>query len=159
MQTMNWAGKTSFLLVDNIILINAHLSSGKEKNGPQIESLKQTLLTLKQQKSNYHIILGGDLNSFLAPNPDFDKVFNMYPRGKDDITTIKMRTMAQGQYEKGNITNVESKDKIISDLEIKKDSGSITFVDSKTKPDLKSFVPTDAHPFDHFLVACRVLRK
>nr|BAJ97870.1 predicted protein [Hordeum vulgare subsp. vulgare] len=159
MQAMNWSDKTSFLLVDNILLINAHLSSNKEKNPPQMESVKSTLKVLKQTQPNLHIILGGDLNAYLISNPEFDKMFHMFPVSKDDITTIKMRTKAQGQYEKGNVPNIESKDKIITDLNIKKDSGLITFIDGKTKPDLKSYIPTDGHPFDHFLVACRVIKQ
>ena len=70
-----------------------------------------------------------------------------------------MRTMAQGQYEKGNIASVESKDKIITDLPIIKDSGSITFIDGHTPATNKSYVPTDEHPFDHFLVVCTVAKN
>lgn len=43
-----WTDKTSIMAVDNIILINAHLNSNKEKNLPQIELLKKSLLRLKQ---------------------------------------------------------------------------------------------------------------
>jgi hypothetical protein len=156
---MSWSNKTSFLLVDNIILINAHLSSGKEKNGPQMASLRQTLCDLKDSKKGYHIILAGDLNSYLAPDENLDKRFSMFPSDDKAITTIKMRTMAQGQYEKGNIANVESKDKIITDLPIINNSGSITFIDGHTPATNNSYVPTDEHPFDHFLVACTVARN
>jgi hypothetical protein len=156
---MSWSNKTSFLLVDNIILINAHLSSGKEKNGPQMASLRQTLCDLKDSKKGYHIILAGDLNSYLAPDENLDKRFSMFPSDDKAITTIKMRTMAQGQYEKGNIANVESKDKIITDLPIIVNTGSITFIDGHTPATSNSYVPTDEHPFDHFLVACTVARN
>lgn len=156
---MSWSNKTSFLLVDNIILINAHLSSGKEKNGLQMASLRQNLCDLKDSKKGYHIILAGDLNSYLAPDENLKKRFSMFPSDEKAITTIKMRTMAQGQYEKGNIANVESKDKIITDLPIINDSGSITFIDGHTPATNNSYVPTDEHPFDHFLVACTVARN
>jgi endonuclease/exonuclease/phosphatase family metal-dependent hydrolase len=156
-KAMNWNGKTSFLIVDDIILINAHLSSSKEKNGTQVASLRQTLVDLKKANPHHHFILAGDLNSYVAPDEQLNH-FAMFPREEKAITTIKMRTMAQGQYEKGNIANVESKDKIITDLPIQKDSGKITFIDGHTIPDNNSYVPTNEHPFDHFLVACRVAR-
>lgn len=80
----------------------------------------------------------------------------MYPVDEKDITTVKMRTYAQGQYEKSNIKNEESKDKIITDFPIVPGSGVVTYIDNKTKPDPNSFVPTDDHPFDHFVVTCNV---
>ncbi len=67
-EAMNWQGKTSFLLVDDILLINAHLSSGKDKNGPQMASLKQNLCALRNSKPYLHVILGGDLNAYLKPD-------------------------------------------------------------------------------------------
>lgn len=156
---MSWTNKTVLLLADGILLVNAHLSSNKQKNAPQMDSLKRTLTALKQAHPALHLILGGDLNAFLPPDPEFDQLYNMFPRGQEEITTVKMRTKAQGQYEKGNVPNVESKDKIISDLPIKKDSATVTFIDCKTRPDNKSYIPTDAHPFDHFLVSCKILRQ
>jgi hypothetical protein len=122
-------------------------------------SLRQTLCDLKDSKKGYHIILAGDLNSYLAPDENLEKRFSMFPSDDKAITTIKMRTMAQGQYEKGNIANVESKDKIITDLPIINNSGSITFIDGHTPATSNSYVPTDEHPFDHFLVACTVARN
>ena len=43
----------------------------------------------------------------------------------------------------------ESKDKIISSLQIHK--GEITFFNGKERSD-NSFIPSNEHPFDHFLV-------
>lgn len=79
-EAMNWNDKTSFFVVDNIILINAHLSSNKKKNAEQLASLKQTICTLRDSKPLYHVILGGDLNSFLAPDQQLDQRFQLFPR-------------------------------------------------------------------------------
>lgn len=48
-----------------------HLSSNEEKNKVQIENLKRDLVRLKQCLPKYEIVVGGDLNSFLKPGPDF----------------------------------------------------------------------------------------
>jgi endonuclease/exonuclease/phosphatase family metal-dependent hydrolase len=69
--SLNWAEKTSILIADKIILLSAHLSSNKEKNPAQIASLKEGLISLAKNHPNYRIILGGDLNSFLQPEPVF----------------------------------------------------------------------------------------
>lgn len=42
----------------------------------------------------------------------------MYPDKSEELTTIKKRTMTQGQYHKGNKIVEDSKDKIISTLKI-----------------------------------------
>jgi hypothetical protein len=61
------------------------------------------------------LIVGGDINSYLAP---FSKDFHCYPNDEKQLTTIKKRTMAQGQFHKGNKIVEESKDKILSTLKI-----------------------------------------
>lgn len=73
-ESLDWAGRTAILCVDNLILISAHLTSKAEKNKPQIDKLKASLIKLKQELPLYDIIVGGDLNSFLAPN----EVFSLY---------------------------------------------------------------------------------
>jgi hypothetical protein len=45
-----------------------HLTSKAAKNKPQIEQMKVSLLKLRENKPKYDIILGGDINSFLAPS-------------------------------------------------------------------------------------------
>jgi hypothetical protein len=76
---LNWAGRSSFLCLDNIIIINAHLTSKAAKNKPQIEYLQASLLKLRKNKPKYDIILAGDLNSFLAPNVELNSHFQMFP--------------------------------------------------------------------------------
>lgn len=69
-----------------------------------------------------------------------------------------MRTKAQGQYEKGNVVSAEGKDKIISSLPILPGS-AVTFIDGQTTPTPQSYVPTDEHPFDHFLIKTIIRRQ
>lgn len=57
--------------------------------------------------------------------------------------------MAQGQYHKGDKTITESKDKVISNLKIEK--GAVRYINS-TEASSKSLIPTNEHPFDHFVV-------
>lgn len=81
----------------------------------------------------------------------------MFPVEEKDLTCLKKRTYAQGQYEKSNIKDEASKDKIITDLPIVASSGRVTYIDNETRPNPKSFIPSDDHPFDHFLVTCNVV--
>lgn len=53
------------MVIDNYILISAHLTSKVERNLLQIKELKDGLLKLKEKLPDHDIILGGDLNSFL----------------------------------------------------------------------------------------------
>lgn len=69
------------------------------------------------------------------------------------MTTVKKRTLTQGQYHKGNKTVAESKDKIMSTLKIT--SGSIRLIDG-SEAKSKSLIPTDAHPFDHYVVVANL---
>jgi hypothetical protein len=57
--------------------------------------------------------------------------------------------MCQGQFHKGNVLVAEGKDKIISTLPILK--GSLRYINNE-KPDNYSLIPTDKHPFDHYVV-------
>ena len=75
--------------------------------------------------------------------------FNMYPTKPDEVTTVKKRTMLQGQYKKGNELVKESKDKIMSTLPLA--NGRRAYIDNQPASD-KSLLPSDAHPFDHFMV-------
>lgn len=80
--------------------------------------MKESLLALQAKFPNYNYIVGGDINSYMGHDPNFEKVFRFYPENESDLTTIKKRTMTQGQYHKGNKVVAESKDKIISNLKI-----------------------------------------
>lgn len=55
------------------------------------------------------------------------KDINIYPSLKNELTTIKKRTMAQVQYEKAEKVVKESKDKLMSTLSI--DKSVISFID------------------------------
>ncbi len=66
--SLNWAGRSAMVCLDNTIIINAHLTSKAAKNRPQIEQMKAALVKLRASRPQYHIILGGDLNSFLPSN-------------------------------------------------------------------------------------------
>lgn len=88
--------------------------------------MKKVLLVLKKKYCWYHFIIGGDINSFMGDDGVFEKVFNYYPTKETELTTIKKRTMTQGQHHKGNIVVAESKDKVISDLKIL--GGSIRYI-------------------------------
>jgi major membrane immunogen (membrane-anchored lipoprotein) len=64
----------------------------------------------------------------------------MYPDTEEQLTTIKKRTMTQGQFHKAYKTIEESKDKIISTLKI--ESGSIMYINGRV-PSKDNYVPTD----------------
>ena len=88
--------------------------------------MKKHLIELKAKHPNYHFIVGGDINSFLGNDGTFEKHFNFYPNKEEELTTIKKRTMTQGQYHKGNKIVAESKDKVISSLPVM--NGSIRYI-------------------------------
>lgn len=134
------------MVVDHYILLGVHLSSKAEKNKPQIEQIEKGLLYLKSKFPSYSIILGGDLNSYLKP---FNPTFWMYPSEENQLTTIKKRTMTQAQIHKGEKIIEESKDKIISTVKIIK--GNIFYINGSSPKD-KSLIPTNNHPFDHFVI-------
>ena len=84
-------------------------------------------------------------------------MFVMHPDNEDQHTTLKKRTFAQGQFKKSDISVGESKDKILTDLQIKEGSRKVTYIDYETVPDKNSYVPTCEHLFDHFLVSCEII--
>jgi uncharacterized membrane protein len=73
----------------------------------------------------------------------------MYPRNPKEMTTVKKRTYMQGQFAKAEQIVYESKDKIISNLKILE--GKISYINGKV-PSKENLVPTNEHPFDHFVV-------
>jgi hypothetical protein len=60
--------------------------------------------------------------------------------------------MMQAQFKKGEKLIVDSKDKIISNLPVS--NGKITLITGEEIKD--GLVPSDDHPFDHFLVSATV---
>ncbi len=102
--------------------------------------MKTELVKLKNRRPNYHIIVGGDLNSFMKADNGFEKIFKIFPENEEEVTTVKKRTMLQGQTHKGNKLVAESKDKILSTLKIV--SGSIRYINNK-EANSNSLIPSD----------------
>ena len=103
---------------------------------------------------DYNVILGGDLNSYLGAMKEEN--LNIFPVEEEQITTIKKRTYTQGQFHKADKIVKESKDKIITNLQIRK--GQVTYMDG-TEPNEHTLVPTNQHPFDHFVVVAQLVKK
>ncbi len=109
MASLEWSNEPAAVLVsDNFIMINIHLSSKEEKNKHQVDKMRRSLEELKTKLPRYNFIVAGDVNSFMGCDqekkfPVFEQFFNFYPLSSGDLTTIKKRTMAQGQFHKGNL--------------------------------------------------------
>jgi hypothetical protein len=58
-------------------------------------------MKLRATLPRYELIIGGDINSFMPTDPLFATNFDLYPRYDFDFTTLKKRTFAQAQYNKG----------------------------------------------------------
>jgi len=65
------------------------------------------------------------------------------------MTTVKKRTSTQGQFNKAEKVVCESKDKIVSTLKILE--GKTSYI-TGSHPSSDNLVPTDEHPFDHFVL-------
>ena len=61
--------------------------------------------------------------------------------------------MTQGQFHKGNLVVAESKDKIMSTLPLS--GGSIRYITNEEVQE-KALIPTDKHPFDHFVLVAYI---
>jgi hypothetical protein len=155
LKALNWSEGVAIIIADSYIILNVHLSSKKEKFEPQLAQMKKSLLELKRKYVNYNFIVGGDINTFLGPDNHFEHEFGFYPMKETELTTIKKRTMTQGQFHKGNKIVAESKDKIISSLKILK--GSVRYINN-TEAQEKALIPTDQHPFDHFVLVVYLQR-
>jgi hypothetical protein len=115
--------------------------------------LKEGINVLKDKFKEYQFVIAGDLNSFVKFYPPV----NSFPESDEQFTTLKKRTASQAQLHKAEKIVRESKDKIISSLPLNK--GKITFINDEPAND-KSYLPTDAHPHDHFLVQAQIfIRK
>lgn len=123
---LKWAQSIAVVGADNYIFGCVHLSSQEAKNKEQVENLKKDLLNMRHYLSKYEIIVGGDINSFMQPDPIFGPKFHLFPRYEYDFTTLKKRTYAQSQYHKAEKEVKESKDRIISTLNI--EEGRVTFL-------------------------------
>ena len=110
--------------------------------------MKQGVIKLKEKSPEYEVIVAGDLNSFLPP---FSEAFHIFPEKETEMTTVKKRTFTQGQFNKADKVVRESKDKVISTLKISE--GKISYI-TGAEPSNQNLVPTDEHPFDHFVIVC-----
>ena len=72
------------------------------------------------------------------------------------MTTVKKRTFTQGQFHKADKIIRESKDKIISTMSLT--AGRISYITGE-QPSDKNLVPTNEHPFDHFIVSARLIKR
>jgi hypothetical protein len=138
---------------DNYIFACLHLSSQRLKNKDQVENLKKDLVRLRQLLPKYELVVGGDINSFIQPDPNFTPIFSHFPYNEYDITTLKKRTYAQAQFHKAEEEVRESKDRIFSTLNIER--GEVRFICDGEAND-KSYLPTDEHPHDHFMVVAHI---
>jgi hypothetical protein len=66
---------------------------------------------------------------------------------------LKKRTYSQAQYHKAEIEIKESKDCIISTLNI--EYGDVSYL-SGGKASNKSYLPSHDHPYDHLLCVARI---
>jgi hypothetical protein len=154
-KNFRWAESVAFTGADNFIFACVHLSSSADKNKGQIENLKSDLLRLKEYLPKYEIVVGGDLNSFLATDERFGKVFHLYPRYEWEFTTLKKRTYSQAQFHKAELEVKESKDRIISTNNIQ--FGEVTYFTGE-KADDKTYLPSHDHPYDHLLCYAEIQR-
>jgi hypothetical protein len=77
----------------------------------------------------------------------------MYPVYEWQFTTLKKRTYSQAQYHKAEIEIKESKDRIISTLNI--EYGEVRYLSGGKASD-KSYLPSNDHPYDHLLCVARI---
>ena len=146
------------MFIDQYILIGVHLSSSDKKNKPQVVDLLRAIKRLKQSSPHSHIICGGDVNSFIGcDHEEWDEQFQMYPKERASLTTSKKRTRTQAQWKKADKHDIESKDKIMTDLTILEQGSSITLIDS-TPFEESLLLPRDDHPFDHAVVTVKLQR-
>lgn len=75
------------------------------------------------------------------------------------MTTRKKRTFLQPQFNKANVINEECKDQIFSTLPILQNK-VITIENEEISPKKPSrtLLPSESHPFDHFMVISSIQR-
>ena len=115
--------------------------------------MKASLNNMKQKCPGYHIVVGADTNSFVT-TAGLDS-FYAFPSAKFDFTTRKKRTFMQPQFNKADAINEECKDQVFSTMKIVENR--IVTIDSQEanrEQSSKKLLPTDDHPFDHFMVLC-----
>lgn len=116
--------------------------------------MKKGLATLRKEFSQYEIIAGGDFNTYLENVSD---QLESYPHSQKDMTTLKKRTISQGQFKKANKEDHNSKDKVLSTKPII--TGKISSLNGRIINPKGQMIPNDNHPFDHFLLVTYVETK
>lgn len=99
-KAFRWGESIAFIGADNYIFACIHLSSSEKLNKVQVKNLKDDLLVLRKSLPGYHLIVGGDINSFLVPEEEFTEVFSLFPIYAHQHTTCKRRSYAQAQFHK-----------------------------------------------------------
>ena len=68
------------MFADNFIMVCVHLKSKKDINSKQIKELEEGMIELKKAFPSHHIIVGGDLNSFMARSGPLKSAgFDIFP--------------------------------------------------------------------------------
>ena len=141
------------MFLDNYFLISGHLNSKKAENEVNVKQLQTIMPVLIEKYPEFEIICGMDANSYIAP---FDKRLNMFPDKAEIYTCVKKRTSMQVQTSKAEKLVQENKDAIMTTLPL--DLKHVMKIDGD-KPNEKSYLPLDEHPFDHFLIFAVVEEK
>ena len=94
-----------------------------------------------------------DANSYVAP---FDKRIFMFPESASIFTTVKKRTSMQVQTKKAEKLIQENKDIFLTTLPFH--MHHVMKIDGD-KPEEKNYLPSNEHPFDHFLIFAVVEEK
>lgn len=143
---LNFNGDTIIAKRGKYLVISGHLSSKEDKHVKQAPAMFK-ILTKIQQNENVYVIMGLDSNHFMSPK-DYPR-YNIHPAVATESTSTKKRTAIQLQTKKTNLIVMETKDQIVSDLNILE--SHVTMINGSETSD-KTYLPSDEHPFDHFLV-------
>lgn len=137
--------------------------------------MARLLVQLRKENPDKTIIVGGDVNSFVSPYDqkgqeiaelrEFFQQFSYYPASKGISTTCKKRTWLQPQSHKANQGVYECKDQIFCNRPIR--NSRIMTIDGlqvdtnvvKGQQHKIKLLPTDMHPFDHYLVVCSIEKQ
>ena len=98
------------------------------------------------------LIVGGDSNCLILPE-DIPEGFHIFPKTKDDITTMKKRTWLQPQVNKAEELAATCRDYIISTLPIE-ESKIVTIKGAKSSQ--VKYIPNHEHPCDHFVISSKI---
>jgi hypothetical protein len=147
--TSNWNEDSLWCRLGRLILISVHLSSKKEKNEKQVAAFLRDVHELRASHPEYHLLIGIDANSFIDSKQE--QALRLFPTKEEVATTYKERTWIQAQVGKANVVARSCKDHLISDLSLLK--CEVTLINGAN---LNVLIPTEAHPYDHYLVSAQI---